>query len=407
MSEITGMLRAGLEAIDFQKDKKLGIAIEKELRIIRASKKEIKASSLNGIVDAIKTITGISVNFELTFGGNAYVYPRKLTKNNVLINHFPGWLQDSSQSIEVINRKDFIKGGVDLKKGIVTGDFRDITCMVGVGTSHLTSNSEFTLAETTAIILHELGHIFCYFELLYRNTTTNYLLTDLTERVLNINSSEERVKILRDYRKAGFNIKDPEEVAKVESKEAAVVLVAQAEYEECRSSLGENIYDTRGYEALADNFAIRMGYGKALGTGLAKLLDYTPERSRGIRWFVNVLEVTLFLPANLLAAPLILIFDDGKDLYDSHKTRANVIRQQMSKSLKNEGLPKEEVRRILDDIDELEKVWEKSVEWEPLGRVIWKLAPWNRKKLKLAQIQKQLEKVGNNRLHELAARLEA
>ena len=89
------------------------------------------------------------------------------------------------------------------------------------------------------------------------------------------------------------------------------------------------------------------------------------------------------------------------------KTRADVIRQQMSKELKNSSLPKKEIARILNDIDELEKVWESAKEWRPLWLVLWEVAPWNAKTISAVDIQKKLEKIGNNRLHEIAARIEA
>ena len=98
-------------------------------------------------------------------------------------------------------RKDkrSIIGTVDRETSTVGKDFTDLVMCIQVTKGLFLTNagvgiSDFTPEEIAAIILHEVGHIFTYFEYMGEVVTTNYVLQHVSKSIMETRDIEQKYK---------------------------------------------------------------------------------------------------------------------------------------------------------------------------------------------------------------------
>jgi hypothetical protein len=172
---------------------------------------------------------------------------------------------------------------------------------------------------------------------------------------------------------------------KEETDTAVVTTVVMAKIQEKRvSELGTAAYDKTTYEALADNFATRMGLGRELVTSLEKIhrLYGSPEYSGETRFIYNMIQITVATYSMLLGAvlgsvllmiagaPMFFLItwtvSDGaeyQNVYDKLKIRYKRVREQLISRLKVKSLAPELVKNILEDLKVLDKIIDQAGEF--------------------------------------------
>jgi hypothetical protein len=410
-------LSIGLEAIQVQNDlffKELTLAFQR-MRTEKAY--EGDALKRIGFAEIIKRHTGLKVNFKVEKNNdiNAYVIPPMVDKNNPLIYD---WWKPHIDNTDVkkfikARRSDIIKGSVDLKSGKVSGIFSEIehslTVYKGLCESTLLCDEE-----RAAVCLHEVGHLFTYYEFLGHTLTTNVILHAATQAFFKSDDVIKRTQVLDEACKAlDISLDDPEALVKCESKEVFQTVVLRKAILEAKSSLGSNIYDLTATEALADQYAIRQGAGRFLATGLDKIHRHyggdSSYMSTGMHIFATVIRVILFFALIIPTAGLILLvllLNPAMKLYDDPGARLGRMKRELVASLKQKDLPADQRKAIVDDIEAVDALLKNIDDKRTLMQFFYtSILPSGRKQYEQLRFQVELEKLVNNQLFVTAEKL--
>ena len=413
-------LNISIEGIDAQHDSMLVHDLRVALTTVRKqSRVNQTVIRSTGISKIIAKHTGLDIQVRVVEGLNAYVLPPEVNKNNPIYENASRWFRTNSESDALMEHSDVISGTVDLKRSRVTGDFTKISTYMGIGESLLYKGSKFSIDETLAIMMHEIGHVFVSLELTARATSTNYLMVEVSRRLLNADTKEQRIDILKDTEKAlGTTIDDKDKISEQKRSNATYrTIVLSAASKEIKSQWGENIYDLRSFEQLADQFAVRHGLGRALATGLDKVMravGYVEYRHPATFAFFKALEVSLaiFILAfgNAFHIGLcifaLIMFRPMDEIYDKPRDRLGKMRQEMIGSLKDRSLDKKLRKSILKDIDVIENLEKDIIQYNDIIEFVWRnVLPWGRKEQCDINTQMKLERLANNKLYAASAQL--
>lgn len=407
-----------LESIDFQSGAlyheltEAVAALRKDGTYTEASMKRI---DIPGI---IKARTNMKVSFVVNrdIGYNAHIMPPMVDKNHPFMRDFLREYGDFSDGRKLLNAMGGkALGTVDRKRGRVDGVFANIEGNIEVGMD-LIGGKMYTDGEIAAIILHECGHLFTYFEYLGLAFTTNQVMAAVSKACYETDDVKERkILLVKAESVLGITIKDKDSLAATAkpfrtSAVQAVILTSSAE--KSRSELGTNIYDIRSWEQLSDQFAARHGAGKDLVTALDKLYRTSWHRSSMVTITYLALEVAklimfagfivVMLPTMLL---LLLVTNPTEKVYDEPEARIRMIRQQIGEELKQKGLTDLRRKALLADLEAVKTVEEGLDDKRTFMELFWTtFTPWGRKAAEQETVQKQLEQLASNDLFVMSAK---
>jgi hypothetical protein len=414
-------LTSSFEAIDVQKTSQLFNSLQaifldslsEKVNILKGHKKFFK--------DASATIfkqTGILVTLKLDerVGANAYVLVPNIDRNHPLLIDWYREISDNSDGLKAIKQnKGLFTGAIDRQKSKVSGGFSNIPVDVFL-TYGLFKEAHFTAAEITAILLHELGHVFTYLEYLGTNLTTNYVLQHISRSLLNTRELKRKYEIVEEgCDLLEIDLENPDALAKAENETVIQTVILQAIVEKRYSELNSKTYDMTAWEMLSDQFATRHGAGRAMVTGLDKIFRlYGAAEYRGTAGYLAVealkLLFTLAIGAiTFMLIPFLLVFviDPSEDLYDKPKSRMLRIRRDMVDALKDKTLEKNHQKQLIQDIEIIDRVVKELTERRTFIQFFW-TNTWSKSRhnYKQLQFQQELEMLVNNELFVKAAQIE-
>lgn len=347
--------------------------------------------------------------------------------NNVLIRN--DWREYFAAQMNFTKR--FIgasggrRGGVDINTAKLSGLFSELPFTIYMPFDHIQTGNfgekyRFTSEEMAAIFLHEIGHFFTYCEVFNRTVTTNQALAAMSKELDGAYSVSQRELIIGKT-VDDLNLKDVDIKALATNDKKVIVetAIVSEVVEKSRSELGISVYDTNSSEFMADQFAARHGAGRHLMTGLNKFQTlFGGDRaydSAPLYYFKQLLSIVIqFMPPfNIILIPLniigILLGGDSNDaggIYDSPEARFRRIKHDTLARLKNRLISNDEKKRILADLDAMEKAMEgikDRREWREY--IATTLIPVYRKYRKTKLLQQQLEILANNPLFVRSAEL--
>lgn len=324
------------------------------------------------------------------------------------------------------------RAGVDINKAKLTGLFSELPFTIYLPLSHIQdgyrdeegwsipTKARFTSEEIAAIVLHEIGHFFTYCEMFSRTVSTNQALAALVKELDGTYSIPQReVIIARTVDDLGLKDVDIKALAATDKRSIIETAIVVEVAEKSRSELGISIYDSTASEFLADQFAARHGCGRHLMTGLNKFVmlfgGEIAHQSQGLFIFNQLISIALMFvpPICFFAIPINIIGilvggfgDDGDNTYDTPEVRFRRIKHDAVNRLKNRYITKEERRRILADIEAMEKAMEgikDKREWREY--IATTIIPVYRRHRKTKMLQQQLEQLANNPLFVRSAEL--
>lgn len=372
-------------------------------------------ASFNKAAEVLKNHTGLNVVFDLTTDYGPAVIPPSVDRNNVLVNAMDKNFISSSDGLRMIEQAGgFLRGNVNLRLGRVGGIFSEIVNKIMLPVSMFTKSVsglgkfDLTPRELAAAVLHECGHIFCYFEFISRTVTTNQVLAGMSKALDGVSTQIEREAVFITVKKR-MNLRDLDvaELSKTNKSKVADVIVVSNIVKEARAELGSNIYDMTSWEALSDQFANRFQAGRDLVTALDKIhRSQFNISNRHISVFlaVEALKITLLFIA-LPVAMMMVLFDTPDRSYDTPKDRFRRIRNDLVEQLKNKELPKETVARMQEDIATIDAVMAPMEDRRQWFGVLAEQWPSLRKQRNQKLLQQELEALAVNELFEKAAHL--
>lgn len=308
-----------------------------------------------------------------------------------------------------------IKGTIDKKNCRVGGIYADIQGDVYFGLT-LLKGSRYTDSELAAIMLHELGHLFTYFDKLGTTVYTSHAIAAAAKGVLETESLEQRSIILKEAEQVlGIELDDRERLAahpKATRGMATQAMLISAVAERSRSETGASIYELRSCEQLADQFATRHGAGKDLVTALDKIFREAWHRSTlsmPEHVMLETCKVIIFLGLaffNPIGMTVYVIMSDPmRKIYDDPEARVRMVRQQLNEELKSAKLPAERKRAILEDIKICEEVESTLDDKRTMLELFHTtIMPSGRAAMSQQLAQKQIEDLLNNQLFVMSAK---
>lgn len=287
---------------------------------------------------------------------------------------------DFKDLMKKVQKQSIIKGTIDLEKSKVGGVFSELENKLYIHFPILLIDLKLTVKEVVAIILHELGHIFYYFEYSNRLEESNQILSNGLRELLNDKDKKDLVYIFKEIQTINDKISESDIDDIVNGKNIVPNLkLIKIISGSVSSQLLNRKYNETSFEQLADNFCNRFGYGRALVSSMEKT-DITGNFFVYFKLLISTLYYTM-LPILLVLsiitpmAVVIKIFniyvyslityysyyflgENNKDYtYDNIRRRYKRIRNDMVEILKNtKNISKEEITGIINNIDELDKI---------------------------------------------------
>lgn len=290
-------------------------------------------------------------------------------------------------------------GTIDRENARVGGYFSKVEIDVYFTTGLLKAKKLMTDGEAAAILLHELGHLFTYYEYLNKLTRTTNIISALSRAMYEVEDQKERELIMKS---AGEQLKvdsfDPAQYvsgSKEKRTLASTTFIISALPTSSRSDTGFSAYEHRSCEQVADQFAVKFGAGRDLASGLNKMLkmsySQTPRSAFIILEIIDLLWLAfdafragftgaalgtmvgiggaqtlgglilagvMFIPVVILLKLAItyLTFNSVKGKYDGGKERLILIKRTIVDSLKDRDLPPGVKEKLIADAELVDKL---------------------------------------------------
>lgn len=385
--------------------------------------------------DIVKRHTGIKAELGIyngnEMGENAYVFLPDMTKDHPFIKPYrfyinrPRGSQTAGQiAAEMLDNKS--RGGVDLKAGKVTGFYSELPVNV-MFTRSLISNENYTPEELAAICLHEMGHVFTYFQFIDSNCYGCLITMAVARDIAGIEDPQKREYLIK---RAGTVLGvEYEYMDYVYFEPQSNGVLMLRDYMTSESLNGRNFtYDLRNMEQLADMFSVKHGAGKSQASALIKLYG-TSGHSSSLSMFEHVIvegsKFVLFMSAMIiftagalvlgplaglqLIGPMITLIllttPGGSKMYDSPEARLKYMRNLLVQDLKKAKGNNELQTDILNQINQIDELAKNLSDKRTLGELFWESIPSPYKTMRQQELAaKNLEALLFNDLHVEAAK---
>lgn len=327
-------------------------------------------------------------------------------------------------------------GTVNTEKAKITGWLGQQPIPLFMNFHELKNYKVWNSAELTAICLHELGHIFDSAAKAYTVNNANQIIQDVVKHITDKDRGGDIEYIYKELSKLDPELKK-ETVEGIKSGNAVVFGISAFRVIQgtVRSISGSKTYDKTSSEALADNFAVRFGYGEPLAVGLEKIMNdpsmvlmkavIQALNTYAYIFIVKSLYFTLVAVAGGAALSVMglysLIFNifglyaltvanrhSTQDYeYDKNPDRMRRITNDLIGSLKDPHISKETKLSILEQIKTVNEVRSKVFEIPNLIQAaLLLLFSSDRKSYASVKAQQQIESLLANQLFVQAAKLE-
>ena len=414
----------GLESINFQ-DGKFFNALTDAISDLRTDKDAkiakgdnfFKSKAVRKLEEIIKKFTNITIC--LSEGAPA-IYVPLVNKNHIFFDQDFIRFCDAEEQVEsdIVAQMNKLKvtsvlGLVNMRESTVGGVFSEIPLNMMMPADML-KGIKYDPDEVAAIMLHETGHAFTFFEFACRQVTTNHALNNLI-RVLDTSiSNEQRVILFEKAAKSMELNPDRTKALKLcKNEEQVTHVIIGGAIDKCKSELGGSVYDVNSAEYLADQFAARHGAGKSIVTGLDKLFKQYGMDRRGraindnITWVIWLL-LTITTGGIFVLVILLSMFvqDRSSMIYDTEHARFNRVRMQLIEKLKEEDLTREIRATISEEIKVIDKcLVDYSDDLDRIEKLAYYFRSNYRDQVTFERLQKDLESLASNDMFVMANRL--
>ena len=412
------IIESSNEAISVQNGA-LFAELKKAVNFLRENGKfDTDAINKSEIVEIVRAYTNMSIIFTIGLGREAHIRLPNVDANHPFNR---GWYDmfgayEGAMVLRALNDKAL--GGVSLKEGRVYGVYEKIFGEVCMGQKFL-RDSRYTDGMVAAIILHELGHLYTYFEMLGSVVTTSHAISCASKTVMGTEDYEKRISVIKEAERAlGIDIKEKDREALAAKPPMIRDLAVETTFiaivaKKSRSETGKSVYDLRSCEQIADQFAARHGAGRDLVLALDRLFkDHGDDSVMNSFEFVimTVLRMIAFLAGLILfTIPTILwvlFFNPTIKYYDEPKARITFLRQQMELELRDKSISDSRRDEILRDLELVESVEDGLDDKRGLIELFWtEIIPSGISAAQEEKAQKKLEELLNNRLFVQSAKL--
>lgn len=426
--------RLSMEAVEWDDD---GTLFNDIARVISEFRSEVKASDELAAEKLLHSEFGrvilkhmgmkATLSIDNSSGINAYIVVPAIDRNNPILHRFANLTTGNRTVLDKLVKEEELYALVDRKEGRLGGILSEIDHPIYITRGMLFSNDKFSPREIAAVILHELGHAFSYYEGLSQYIRQNVILASNVAEFRDTSDAQTRLRIISRLKAEKLLPKefDDSRVANAGDKYTTVVIsMGQRMIAEDPNSIFHN---STTFESAADQFAIRKGAGLYLAKSLTKI--YKQYNSSAFEYYFGLfVSVAMSIMSMLFVAigalhPVFFLFglvsymtaliqgafSDALSSYDTPRDRLKRIRTEMIGRLKKQDLSdvvRKELVKTFDSLDELLKQNDKHYNAnETLGKLIYdRLDSLFIRQKDAKKRQQALEDLLNNELYVSAAR---
>jgi hypothetical protein len=423
------------EAIAYQKDKKLFLAVTNLFRkfneVNDTSKEAFKALEKE-LAKTFKDITKITFNVTIDVGHfsmvNAYVEPPMIKPSS------PLW-ESSKDLMRMVGPEEMKKifdkgmkeirkiqqpamGSVDLKTGQVGGVYTKIPVDMHIGAKLFaypdSGKFHLTPEEAASIVLHEIGHVYSYFECMSDVVMTNIVLDGVVKALQGEEKEEVRVRLIDNASKALDATVDAKTLAKYKDGTVIQTALLDSHIRDAISTTGARAYEFRNFEFLSDQFATLQGAGGALASAVEKLAvyyDFSFKKQNRYSWlefYTTIVQNTLLILVSPLLALLLMVPGLDEATYDDPRDRIERVKRQLIQASKDTQLSQVQRDNLLKDIGRIDETLShlRTGGQYPMLFAIWRtMTKFRRDQRDYEELHKQLENLASNDLFVASQRL--
>ena len=340
-----------------------------ELRKTKMTPADVKKANIPAV---IMKHTGMNIDFSIDPRKqiNAYMMIPMMDRNHPFwtTHGYDKYVNDTSDLRYVGKRKQInqIEVWTNDANYTIGGAWSKVVVKVKM-LAGLMNSAVFTDGGVTAILLHELGHVYTYFSLFGKLTRKNFLTNEAIKEVLSDEPLEKRVQVLELLEKdLNITIQNKEKILQTDKKTRGEVIQSIVLTETVIGGGTSSInagYDTRNLEQIADQFAIYHGAGADLAVAMNELykkFGSIETVSNAAFVIIEILKAALFVSVvmvnPILALVGLILSIPGHKVYDDPQARVELIRKQLVGGLKEAKGNPDLNAQLLDQIATLEKL---------------------------------------------------
>lgn len=426
------------ESIKFQDKKKLAELADLIGRFQAAGDFSLGSYDTCGLKEWVQLRCGIGITFctgaELGMEGELFaaVMPPQLDANNPIVADLHRIAYQGNKDLDVYSK--FIKdnelnGEFDDNNAIIKGDLSKITSPLYVTPEIFKGRAELNAYEISAIILHEIGHVYYYLRTLMRAVVVNMIADAAANRMMDLQSPQEKLRVIKDVeRMLDTKIGQQETICNEYKKENLYVHLVTQTLLERPNITGGRGFGNRTWERAADDFAARYGAAPYLASALYKLetsnwwlLRNNSYTNIYTHLFGEIFRITGLI--TMMATPFgfvysavaiafgLMINDPANTIYDPPQERFEALRRNLVEELNvlkgvSTKAANEQRKRVLDGIAQLDKILLTVKDKDNIFAFLMKNATaTGRREKEAVDYQRQLEKYLSNDLRIASAKL--
>lgn len=433
-------LKVAQEAVDFQKDG-IGKTFEEFFKELSKSFMEDKMSSRqlqkSDYPEKLRNLIFARFGIKMNVIFNTYIECGVLYYSENRNHIFNTEIRPGNYNKKIKPKQH---GKIDLRNAKVGGFFSEYEHTLYMNMALLISHMGLKEKELTALLLHEIGHVFSSAEFEDRSQSSNQILANIAESLRNKEDPKERIYLLQELGENLANDKDYFLEEKGDQRTILGIKFFKKYIKAVQSQLPIKNYDRTTSESLSDNFSARFGYGRDLVRALDIITRKSghPDTTLFLRILFTIRE--LLLPVEylesifqlqqllLLPIPYIKLFVNisiifqglmllinfiklgeifNKDPYDTLERRYGRIRAQYVEFIKREEPDAEKLLYITQSINEIDAIISKLKPYvSPLSKLSNFIFTMNKKVINSYTEQQLLEELSSNELFVKSAEIQ-
>ncbi len=403
-----------------------------EILACKSRREAQESPACKGIVDLLQKRIGIKIDLILATDNPPACMPLMANTRHILSTVMidDAYNSQTEDFIKAIKHSPIKKGTVDLRNGKLGGVYSQIACPVWMGFNFC--KMTFTARECAAVLMHEIGHLFLAFEMMYRTLRASQILAALHQVRT---GRDDTITYEHALELAGKDLTgNPREFVEcvtMKDNTAISSVVFTRVYHQLATDFGDNAVAGVNFEALSDNFAAKWGLAADLTTGLHKLYGSTSiGRVNGLTSFLMYMapligvfilpayavvltgSIVATIVAGLISVALAVVFGGRSDnyvqqtnVYDKPYVRFQRIRESVVAQLKYLDLDNVNRERLLKELKIIDSYIKGGKEMSNIFEDLSKILTSNRRADFAFKLERDIEQLAHNDLFVNAQRL--
>lgn len=348
--------------------------------------------------------------------------PDEINDHNEVVSIYTNWKKSIDSLEDKLNSSSVV---INLQKARITGLPKDYNIFLLSDPEVLINKGELTAKELTAVLMHEIGHLFTHIEYSYRTVENTSVLIDTMHENIVKKGKGYKESIALTYKELGGS----EDLSKTNAVTATIKTLNR--FNKNTMGMTDSNHSYTDSEQLADQFAGRFGLSAELASGLDKVINKAQLQVFSVefmsRAFVFMAMIVIYgiiitssvmggfamlggtiaytIIATVFMSIISSLFTKGhsndEETYDDSKRRYQRMRNEMVRQLRTMDLDKKLIKTLLDEIESIDKLINKtsSSKGSIVDKMYRMLSSTAKTGVNLKEMEQLIEDLQENDLH--------